>query len=64
MKAAQLYRRDNMFTLLVSPVLIMVLRYLHVVLDGVCLFLEYESIYLNTTIRLWLILFSMYNLIL
>ena len=44
MKAAQLYRRDNMFTLLVSPVLIMVLRYLHVVLDGECLFLEYESI--------------------
>ena len=40
MKAAQLYRRD-MFTLLASPVLIMVQRYLHVVLDGVCLSLEY-----------------------
>ena len=58
MKAAQLYRRDNMFTLSFSPVLIMVERYLHVVLDSVCLFLEYESIYLKTTIRHWLILFS------
>ena len=41
MKAAQLNHQDNMIKLLVTPVLIMVYRYLHVVFDGVWLFLEY-----------------------